>query len=755
MKAAIAVIPGSMADSLLVRFAGWACVCVLAVAGFARPAQGQFPDPLPDPDIDLRVAGNVLAMARQPDGGVVFGGNFSAVDGQQRASIARLNADGSLDMAWNPGANGTVAALVADAVGTIYVGGNFTFIGSAPRARLAKLSGFGEGTVDPAWAPAANASVNSLALDGNGSLFIGGVFSNINEQAQSRLARVSATGAGLLDVAWSPGADGSVDALAWSQGALFVGGVFGEIGGLPRLAIAKIAASGVVDPDWNPGSGGSVLALLPGAGSTIYAGGNFMSIGGQASVRVARLSTAGTGSADPQWNPSANGAVSALLLRNDTLYIGGGFTAVNGVARRSLAGISIQAGANVDAAFNPGADASVRALANLGAADIAAGGLFTRAGGELRLAVARLGADGSVAVAIDAETIGRVDSLLPLPDGNVIVGGYFQKANGLARSHLLKLRPDGTIDPLWSPSTNATVVAMARASDGALFAGGYFTRVDDQPRAYLAKLDASGVGELDPDWRPVANGAVLAMVVSSNALFVGGEFGRIDNVLRVRLAKLASDATLDPDWNPGANAPIHTLAAASGQVYAGGDFTQIDGVSRNRVARLSAAGTGTVDPVWSPGTDARVTDLVIDGAGRVYVAGAFTAIAGAAQPALARLVGATAMLDPTWNPRVNDGSVIQGHVVRGIALSGQHLYVGGRFAAIGDLAVSNMARLSLIDALADPEWVPLADGNVHAISVATTGRPVVGGDFIAVNDQPRRSLAMFERDDTIFADGFE
>ena len=46
---------------------------------------------------------HVLAVALQPDGKVLIGGDFTTVDGVARAYIARMNADGSLDTAFDPG----------------------------------------------------------------------------------------------------------------------------------------------------------------------------------------------------------------------------------------------------------------------------------------------------------------------------------------------------------------------------------------------------------------------------------------------------------------------------------------------------------------------------------------------------------------------------------------------------------------------------------------------------------------------------
>ncbi len=55
----------------------------------------------------------VRAAAVQPDGKVVIGGDFTAINGVTRNYLARLNADGSLDTSFDPGntLNGSVYAL--------------------------------------------------------------------------------------------------------------------------------------------------------------------------------------------------------------------------------------------------------------------------------------------------------------------------------------------------------------------------------------------------------------------------------------------------------------------------------------------------------------------------------------------------------------------------------------------------------------------------------------------------------------------
>ncbi len=86
----------------------------------------------------------VRAVAVQPDGKILIGGDFTMVRGVARNRIARLNPDGSLDTAFDPNANGIIYAIVLQPDGKILVGGQFSganSIGGQPRNRIARLDG--------------------------------------------------------------------------------------------------------------------------------------------------------------------------------------------------------------------------------------------------------------------------------------------------------------------------------------------------------------------------------------------------------------------------------------------------------------------------------------------------------------------------------------------------------------------------------------------------------------------------------------
>ena len=87
------------------------------------------------------VVTTISAVALQPDGKVLIGGNFSSIKGTNRNGIARLNADGTLDSTFHPGAGVSgsyepaVLAIHVQPDGRIMIGGSFSrFDGTATQS---------------------------------------------------------------------------------------------------------------------------------------------------------------------------------------------------------------------------------------------------------------------------------------------------------------------------------------------------------------------------------------------------------------------------------------------------------------------------------------------------------------------------------------------------------------------------------------------------------------------------------------------
>ena len=124
--------------------------CAIAILCCSVDARAQGVDPNFDPGANQAVN----AIAVQPDGKIVVGGNFTGLGGGTGATprnrIGRLNANGAVDGV-DPGTNGPVLAVAVQPDGKILTGGNFTSVGggtglTTPRSRIARFNANGSST---------------------------------------------------------------------------------------------------------------------------------------------------------------------------------------------------------------------------------------------------------------------------------------------------------------------------------------------------------------------------------------------------------------------------------------------------------------------------------------------------------------------------------------------------------------------------------------------------------------------------------
>lgn len=177
---------------------------------------------------------------------ITVGGAFTNIGGQMRNHIARLRGlvggGGALVDGFNPNVQGQdVYAIVPQPNGKVLVGGLFTGIGGQPRNNIARVDSF-DGTAD-SFDPNANDGVSSIVLQADGKILVGGAFNGANSvggQARNRVARLDPN-TGQAD-SFDPNANDTVYSLALQpDGKILAGGLFTSIGGEPRTAFARLS----------------------------------------------------------------------------------------------------------------------------------------------------------------------------------------------------------------------------------------------------------------------------------------------------------------------------------------------------------------------------------------------------------------------------------------------------------------------------------------------------------------------------------
>ena len=105
---------------------------------------------------------DVFSVAVQPDGKPLLVGQFNGVNGISRGRIARLNTDGSLDASFYPGVGtgGIIYAVALQPDGKLLLGGEFSEYDGVDTGGIARLNG-DPVTVAPAPAPPTNDPNNS------------------------------------------------------------------------------------------------------------------------------------------------------------------------------------------------------------------------------------------------------------------------------------------------------------------------------------------------------------------------------------------------------------------------------------------------------------------------------------------------------------------------------------------------------------------------------------------------------------------
>src|SRR5215831_13294763 len=782
-------------------------ICLLG--SFSAGAAGGSLDPTFDPGVGPNKT--IRAMVLQPDGKIIIAGDFNSYAGTGRNGVARLNADGTLDTSFDPGsgadpmppANCNALALQPD--GKILLGGNFQHFNGSTRFGLVRLNP--NGSVDTGFNPVLGSStgVAAIVLQPDGKVIVGGLIDTLNNTLAHNLARLNTDGTQDTSFTTSQGADNSVlTAAVQSDGRIIIGGSFTHYGSTTRNRTARLNSDGSLDSSFDPGAGsdGTVDAIAVQSDNRILIGGFFSNFNGASHPGIVRLNT--NGSLDNSFSAAVSGSavVSALmLLPGDQILIGGN-SLPNSTAVFSVVCLNTNGTLSATALTVPGdVGTSVNALVYQPDNKFVLAGNFTSYNGTTRNRLARVVPDpGTVSFSASAYSVGEAAGVANLtvtrtgfapltakvnqtsgttlivpansdsynigagadgtvrtsalqPDGHLIIGGDFTSYDTVSRSKITRLNADGSLDSAFHPGTGAdnTINATAVQPDGKVIIGGDFTNFDLSARTRIARLNANG--SLDSSFNPGSgtNASVRALAVQPDGrILVAGTFITYNGTSRSRIARLNSDGSLDTSFNPGtgANSGVQAMVLQpDGKIIIAGVFSVYNGTSRIRVARLKT--DGSLDTSFDPGAGPNnlVQIMALQADGKVIIGGSFTSDVGQPRRGIARL-NSDGSLDPSFNPGNGADNPAHNSMVRAIALQpdGQ-IIIGGDFVSYNNNVRNRVARLNTdgsVDTAFDPGSG--ADNTVQTIVCQSDGRFVLGGDFLNYKGVARNRIARITGD---------
>ncbi|MDB5270732.1 MAG: hypothetical protein JWP58_3772 [Hymenobacter sp.] len=687
-----------------------------------------------------------FTMGTAPDGRPVF----------RPAGVKRIQGAG--DVNWQDGfgirgANSSVLAVVQ--VGTdTYVAGSFTIVGNVVANRVARWNGTTWVSLGTGTANGVDGTVNALAVDGTGNVYVGGSFTNAGGNPASRVARWngtawSALGSGTIATDGTANGVGStVNALAVDgTGIVYAGGGFTTAGGLTANRVARwngtawsALGSGTTATDGTAnGVGSTVSALAVGGTGIVYAGGGFTTAGGTAARYVARwngTTWSALGSGTTATDGTANGVgstVNALAVSGTSVYAGGLFTTAGGTAARYVARwngtawSALGSGTTATDGTANGVASLVFALSVSGS-NVYVGGLFTTAGGLTANRVARW--NGSTWSSLGTGTTNGVNSTvqaLALNGTDVLVGGLFATAGGTTVGRLA--RWDGSAwnalgaaaNGVFGSVTNDIRAVVVSGTD--VYVGGPFTQVGGVAANYVAKWNGTAWSSLGTGTANGTDDVVESLAISGTTLYAGGRFLNAGGNPASHVAKWNGTAwsSLGTGIADGANIFVTALAVDGTALYVGGQFAQAGSVTTTNIARWTGSAWQALGSGANEGVNAAVNALALRGTD-LYLGGGFSMAGSVAANRVARWNGST------WSSLgtgAANGIDLSG-TVDALVLNSTDVYVGGTFTAAGGNAANNVARWN------GTAWSSLGTGTDGRVQALTLNGPdlYAGGEFV-------------------------
>ncbi|KAA1247214.1 PQQ-dependent sugar dehydrogenase [Aquimarina sp. RZ0] len=219
--------------------------------------------------------GSINTLKIAPNGNLYAGGSFTEIDGVRANNIAVW--DGNSWQAVGSGIEGSILAMEIDTDGNVYVGGVFETINNGVTARnIAFWNGNQWSELSDATTSDAgtNNEIRSLAIDGDGILYVGGNFDEAGGNTANRIATWNGTNWGTL----GDGTSGFVEAIATTPLDVYIGGNFALAG---NTTVNRIARWNKSSSSWSTlgnGVNNNVTALIH-DGTYLYAGGAFSTAG--------------------------------------------------------------------------------------------------------------------------------------------------------------------------------------------------------------------------------------------------------------------------------------------------------------------------------------------------------------------------------------------------------------------------------------------------------------------------------------------
>lgn len=406
-----------------------------------------------DTSFSTGARGGVRALRFSIDQRILVGGNYSQLNETRKGGIGKLNLDSTIDSSFL-GFSGRPTTFTSSHIypdGSILLGGSFDAVNTTFSRKLVRLRN--DGSVDDSLSldSRVNNGITSMAVQPDGKIVLAG-YASIYPPIIKGLWRINSNGS--LDTSFdaSIGSSTVVRAIAFQPDQkILICGDFTTVNGIARRGIARLNADGSLDSGFNPVLSSLIVsAIVLQTDGKIIIGGSISAVNGTQVGNIARLNPDGTLDMTFNTGTGANEWITSLALRPDgRIYVGGQFSRFNGSDRPSI--VRLATSGEIDSTFAPaklsGISYPVFTILQLPDSRIVLGGtMSSQIDAGPRRGIIRLFEDGTIDYSFDVRSVTRTGSstgeVLQLglrTNGDIIAVGQFETINGVSRWGLARL----------------------------------------------------------------------------------------------------------------------------------------------------------------------------------------------------------------------------------------------------------------------------------------------------------------------------
>ena len=608
----------------------------------------------------------------------------------------------------------------------------------------------------------ANTTVNTVAVQGDGKILIGGGFTTWNGTIVGRIVRLNANGT--LDTTFmsniGTGANSTVNKIVVRyDGKIFIGGAFTIWNASTSVGrLVCLNSDGTLDTAFmtnvGTGAGSSVLTIAIDYTDKIVLGGVFTAWNGSSGInRIVRLNTNGTRDTafTIQTGTAANNTVNSVVTVDDQIIVGGAFTSWDGTTVGRIVRLNYNGSRDTSFTTNTGtgAGSTIFVIATDPDQRILIGGQFTTWNGATVGRVVRLSSTGVRDTTFTTNTgtgaTSTVNSIMVQPnDYKILVGGQFTFFNDQPVGRFVRLNSNGTLDTTFINNTgvggNNTVQGMAVESDNKILVVGDFGGWNNKTVNRIVCLNTDGTNF--ETLSTFGNSTTTCVAIQSDGkVIVGGGFTAWNGITVGDIVRLNANGAMDDvfiaNTGAGSNNSVLSMAIQSdGKILVGGSFTAWDGITVGYIVRLNSDGTRDTTFTTNTGTGANsnIFSIAIQSDGKILVGGNFSAWNGTTVGRIVRL-NSDGTRDTTFT--TNTGTGASSNNINSIAIqSDGKILAGGSFSSWNGTTVGYIVRLNS-DGTRDTTFTTNngigANNTIHSIAIQSDGKIVIGGEFFAWN----------------------